>query len=283
MIALIARATAAHSRPADRTDIDGARHHLPLLQDQLQGRQGPVEAAAWPGPLRRLPARVPGTRLPGPHPRRTEAARRRPAGAGAATQPPADDLKTAFFLPETMMVGPQEFRDSGPFAAAPTPMDDEDASIVGTTDLDLLALESGLPQAPHDADFDPTPFEVRRVAGHRRRTRARDPWGAPPLPVAGPTPRHRPQTAAQCRSRGGRASRDRRRTRRAAGGFERRRGGDIGRVRRVISGPDTRPSPTQADARHGVDARRGRRRRSAARAGVRRPRRGRVDRRDDTG
>lgn len=146
-----------------------------VVKDQLKLQRGRVRCGACQRVFPGLDFLV---RIPD-EPKRLDA---EPAGAGAATQPPADDLQTAFFLPETIMVGPQEFRGSGPFAAAPAPVDDEDASIVGTTDLDLLALESGLLQAPRDADFDPTPFESAGSPGIEANSWP-DPWGAPPLPV----------------------------------------------------------------------------------------------------
>ena len=146
-----------------------------VVKDQLKLQRGRVRCGACQRVFPGLDFLV---RIPD-EPRRPDSAR-----AGAATQPPPDDLKTAFFLPETVMVAPQEERDSEPFAAAATPMGDEDASIVGTTDLDLLAVESGLPQAPHDAGFEPGPFEGGGWPGIDDDSHTRT-WDALPLPAAG--------------------------------------------------------------------------------------------------
>ena len=51
---------------------------------------------------------------------------------------------------------------------------------------DLLALEPGLPQAPHDADFEPAPFEAGGWPGSEIDSRTHT-WGASPLPAAGDT------------------------------------------------------------------------------------------------
>lgn len=96
-----------------------------------------------------------------------ESNRTEPAPGSAAAQSADDDLKTAFFLPETILAAPSGADDAGRRLSgeAPAPEDavpgerlpDEAADaapIVGTTDLDLLALEANPLPEPGGAQIE---------------------------------------------------------------------------------------------------------------------------------
>lgn len=104
-----------------------------------------------------------------------ESHRAEPAPGSAAAQPAGDDLKTAFFLPETILAAPSAADLAGrhPPGEAPTPDDGapgerlpdevaEAAPIVGTTDLDLLAFEASPLPEPAEPRVEPVaPAEAR--------------------------------------------------------------------------------------------------------------------------